>query len=87
MSTNAHAGDLSRVKTHDPSSDWPARIEIAAYWFKGHGKRPLRRSIQIDADQFFGHGAFGAPMSGEQLIGIVEKLRKQGVGNAKSKRK
>ena len=86
MSTNAHAGDLSRVKTHDPSDEWPNKIEIVAYWFNGHGRRPRRRSVQINADQFFGTGEFGAPMSGEQLIGIVEKLRKQGVGNAKRRK-
>jgi hypothetical protein len=90
MSTNAHAGDLSRVKTHDPSSDWPTRIEIVAIWAR-NGGRGRRRSVQINADQFFGTGEFGAPMSGEQLIGMVEKLRKQGAwygvkGRAKGKR-
>ncbi len=76
MSTNV--GDLARVVTHDPNDDWPSQIEIVAYWTKGHGRRGRRRSIQIDANQFFGRGQFGAPMSGEQLIGMVEKLRKQG---------
>ncbi len=82
MSTNA--GDLARAVTHDPSDEWPTYLEIVAYW--GEGRR-RRRSVEINADQFFGRGQFGAPMSGEQLIGMVEKLRKQGVGNAKSKRK
>ncbi len=83
---NTNAGDLSRVKTHDPSEEWPSMIEIVAYWSQGHGRRGRRRSIQIDADQFFGHGAFGAPMSGEQLIGMIERLRKQGVSDAKRRK-
>ena len=76
MSTNV--GDLARVTTHDPNDDWPTHLEIVAYWSKGNGRRGRRRSITIDANQFFGRGSFGAPMSGEQLIGMVEKLRRQG---------
>jgi hypothetical protein len=73
------AGDLTRVKSHEPSEEWPTLIEIACFWGpKEQPRRGRRRSIEIDADQFFGHGRFGAPMSGEQLIGMVERLRKQG---------
>lgn len=68
------AGDLARAKVHDPNDNWPTMIEIVAYWGDGRTKR---RSVEIGADQFFGRGQFGAPMSGEQLIGMVDKLRRQ----------
>lgn len=67
-------GDLARAKSHDPNDDWPTIIEVVAYW--GKDRRGIRRSIEIPADQFFGRGQFGAPMSGEQLIGIVDRLRR-----------
>jgi hypothetical protein len=72
------AGDLNRLISHDPSEEWPASIEIVCYWNTPKKPKGRRRSIELDADQFFGRGRFGAPMSGEQLIGMVERLRKQG---------
>jgi hypothetical protein len=73
------AGDLTRLKSHDPDEEWPTLIEIVCYWGpKDAPRKGRRRAIEIDADQFFGHGRFGAPMSGDQLIGTVERLRKQG---------
>ena len=76
MTTNQ--GDLARVISHEPSESWPSVIEIVAYWTKGEGRRGRRRSFMIEADQFFGRGRYGAPISGEQLIGMIDKLRKQG---------
>lgn len=70
-------GDLAKVKSHDPNDDWPALIEVVAYWGDA-GRKGKRRSLTINADQFFGRGQFGAPMTGEQLIGMIDKLRKQG---------
>lgn len=67
-------GDLARAKTHESDDTWPTMIEIVAYWGEGRRKR---KSIQIPADQFFGRGQYGAPISGDQLIGMVERLRKQ----------
>lgn len=68
------SGDLARAKTHEPDTTWPTMIEIVAYWGEGRKKR---KSIEIDADQFFGRGEFGAPLSGEALIRMVENLRRQ----------
>lgn len=51
-------------------------IEIVAYW--GKGRKGRRRSVDIPADQFFGRGAYGAPINGDQLIGMVDRLRRQG---------
>lgn len=71
-----NSGDLARAITHDPDESWPTIIEIVAYWSKDGNRRGRRRSVEIDADQFFGHGAFGAPMSGDQIIGMIDKLRR-----------
>ena len=72
-------GDLARAVVHEPSEEWPTAIEIVAYWGGRFGpRRGRRRSVVIEADQFFGHGRYGAPMSGDQLIGVVNKLRKEG---------
>jgi hypothetical protein len=50
-------------------------IEIVAYW--GEGRRGKRRSIEIPADQFFGRGQYGAPIGGDHLIAMVERLRRK----------
>jgi hypothetical protein len=77
MTTQQPQGDLARCVNHNPDDSWPTMIEIVAYWGKD-GRKGRRRSVEIPADQFFGRGAFGAPMSGEQLVGMVDKLRRQG---------
>lgn len=68
------AGDLARAITHEADESWPTMIEVVAYW--GEGRKGKRRSIEIAADQFFGRGQYGAPISGDQLIGMVERLRR-----------
>lgn len=74
MAATRPSGDLARAKCHEADDSWPTMIEVVAYW--GDGRRGKRRSIEIPADQFFGRGGYGAPMSGEQLIGMVDKLRR-----------
>ena len=69
-------GDLARCKVSEPSEEWPEMIEVVAYWGHNKGRRGKRRAIQISADEFFGRGGFGAPISGDQLIGMVERLRR-----------
>ncbi len=71
-------GDLSRTLNHDSDDSWPTILEITAYWSKDGSRKGRRRSVEIDADQFFGTGRFGAPMSGDQIIGMVDNLRKDG---------
>jgi hypothetical protein len=68
-------GALATCVTHESDESYPEMIEIVAYWRKD---RRGRRSIEIPADQFFGRGGHGAPISGDQLIAIVERLRRQG---------
>lgn len=73
-SGNLPAGDLARAVTHELNDDWPTSIEIVAYF--GENRR-RRKAILISADEFFGRGGYGAPMTGDQLIGIIDRLRRQ----------
>jgi len=77
MNRPQNAGDLARVTSHEASDEWPHLIEIVAYWGKD-GRKGRRRSVEIPADRFFGTGSFGAPMAGNELIGMIENLRRQG---------
>ena len=69
-------GDLAKTKTHESDESWPSLIEIVAYFGK-EGRKGKRVSVEIDADQFFGRKGYGAPMSGDQLIRMVDGLRRQ----------
>lgn len=76
---NMPVGDLARTVNHEANSDWPTMIEVVAYWSKGNGRRGRRRSIKISAEQFFGTGGgYNAPLTGDQIVGMIEKLRRQG---------
>lgn len=77
MTIHLPQGDLARCVAHEPDDTWPTMIEVVAYWGK-EGRKGKRRSIQIPADQFFGRGEYGAPVTGDQLIGMVDRLRRQG---------
>ena len=74
MSANLPSGDLARV--HEANDEWPTLIEIVAY-FGTDGRKGKRRSIEITADEFFGRKGFGAPLTGEQLIAKIDRLRRQ----------
>ena len=71
---NLPSGDLARCETIEPDQSWPSMVEVVVYWGEGRKKR---RSIEISADQFFGRGVHGAPISGDQIIFMVNQLRKQ----------
>lgn len=77
MTVHPPQGDLARCITHEPDDSYPATIEIVAYWGE-NGRKGKRRSIEIPADQFFGRGPYGAPMGGDQLVGLIDRLRRQG---------
>lgn len=72
------SGELARVKTVEADESWPTIVEVTAYWSKDGSRRGRRRSVEIPADQFFGSGAYGAPLSGDQLIAMVQQLRRLG---------
>lgn len=66
-------GELTRATTHEANEDWPHTLEIVAYFGEGRRKR---RAVAIPADQFFGRGSYGAPMSGDQIVNMINKLRR-----------
>lgn len=68
-------GQLAQCVTHEPEDDFPTMIEVVA-WYGPSGRRGKRRSIMISKDQFFGRGKYGAPISGDQLIGMIHQLRR-----------
>ena len=65
-----NTGDLARVKSIDLDDSWPKKIEIAAYFADGK-----RKSIEISSEKFYGRGEYGAPMSGDELIFLINKIR------------
>ena len=69
-------GDLSRAICHEPDDSWPTVLEIVCYWSKDGTRKGRRRSIEISADQFFGRHGYGAPMTGEQLFQMIDRLRR-----------
>jgi hypothetical protein len=75
MPPNLPSGDLARVESQEANDEWPTLIEVVAY-FGPEGRKGKRRSIEIPADQFFGRKGYGAPLSGTQLIAMIEKLRR-----------
>ena len=75
MPPNLPSGDLARTINHEANDEWPTLIEVVAY-FGPEGRKGKRRSIEIPADQFFGRKGYGAPLSGNQLIAMIDKLRR-----------
>ena len=71
---NAHAGDLRRSIVQDINDDWPDHLEIVAYWGKSRS-HSRRKAIEISADKFFGRGGYGAPMTGDEVFRLINKLR------------
>jgi hypothetical protein len=69
--------DLARSTQHDQDRSWPHEVKISVRWIDTEG-RILVRSESISANQFFGEGGFGAPIEGAALIGIIERLRREG---------
>ena len=69
-------GDLSRTLLHEADETWPTRIEIVAYFGPANDRRKCRSlRVEIPAARFFGHG-YGAPISGDELIEIINRLRR-----------
>ncbi len=73
---NYPVGDLARVKSLEANDEWPTLIEIVAYFGK-EGRKGKRRSVEIPADLFFGRAGHSAPMGGDQIINMINNLRRQ----------
>lgn len=68
--------DLSRSVQHEPDQTWPTSVKVQLLWVVG-GRNHVR-TMDIDANQFFGNGGVGAPMDGSALIGMIENMRREG---------
>ena len=74
-------GDLAKTITHEPKHDWPTVIEIVARWKVKGGGRGKTKRVVITGEEFFGIST-GAPMTGDQLIATIDRLRKSPNGRA-----
>lgn len=77
MPIDAPVSDTARGIQHDSDQTWPHTVKIAIHWQDKHGRVSIRSEV-ISAEQFFGHGSYGAPMSGDWLISFIERMRKAG---------
>ncbi len=76
MAIDQAVSDTSRGIQHDPDQSWPSSVTIQLVWKVGEEYR--YRTIDISADQFFGRGAYGAPIEGIALTSMIENLRRLG---------
>jgi hypothetical protein len=81
MPSEIPAGDLANATTHEPDLSFPAEVQLRLVW-KVNG-RAFVRTMRITADEFFGRGASGAPISGDAIVQHIERMRKKGPPNAK----
>lgn len=76
MAISETPSDLSRAQSSDPDQEWPKLVEIRMVWLVD-GRR-VSRTIEIQGDEFFGTGRYGAPMTGDSIIARIERLRRDG---------
>jgi hypothetical protein len=69
--------DLARAKQHDAERLWPMEVKISFRWRDKYDRIYIKSEI-ISADAFFGTGSYGAPMDGAALIGLIERMRREG---------
>jgi hypothetical protein len=77
MAISNPVSDTSRSIQHNPDETWPSEVQLRVVWYNNIGQ-PAIRTEQISANQFFGHGQYGAPLPGEYLIQAIERMRKMG---------
>lgn len=65
--------DTDKSPQHDRDRSWPRQVVVQMEWPNGAVVRRV-----ISADEFFGRGAFGAPLSGDSLIAEIERMRLAG---------
>lgn len=66
---------LTRAGVHERERDWPDEMRVVAQWTQPNGKRKSTQFF-ITKAEYFGIGAHGAPLSGDQLLHRVETLRR-----------
>ncbi len=69
--------DLSRSVQHEQNRVWPHAVKIAVHWMDSEGKILVRTEV-ISAAQFFGEEGFGAPLTGDFIISLIDRMRRTG---------
>jgi hypothetical protein len=69
--------DTSRATMHEADRTWPHSVKIAVHWRDEFGRTTVRTEV-ISSEQFFGLGKFGAPLSGDHVISLIERMRRAG---------
>src|SRR6267142_1522405 len=69
MAISAPVSDTSRATQHEPDQSWPRALGIRAEWPNG-----MVSYIPISGAQFFGLEQFGAPLSGDAIIGMIKNM-------------
>jgi hypothetical protein len=77
MPIDSPISDLSRSRQHEADRSWPHEVKLAIHWVDAAGRVSIRSEV-ISADQFFGAGSYGAPLDGAAIIGMIERLRREG---------
>ncbi len=67
-----HQGDLDRIPSVEPDTQFPDRVEIRLVWGTKY------RAHHIGADEFFGNSGYGAPLSGDVVIRHIDRMRRLG---------
>src|SRR5262245_38475606 len=68
--------DTDRAIQHNPDQSYPDSVRVEMVWTVDG--QPVKSAIWIGRDEFFGLGAYGAPIEGAALIGRIENLRRAG---------
>lgn len=68
--------DTSRAIQHDPDTSYPTSVTLLMTWNVNGLIRS--REVAFSADQFFGHGQYGAPLPGDAVISAIERMRRAG---------
>lgn len=69
MAIEMPTADTARSIQHEPDQSWPQSLGIHARWPNG-----MVSYIMISADQFFGLGQYGAPLSGDAIVGSIKNM-------------
>jgi hypothetical protein len=76
--------DTSRTQSIEPDQSWPEVVEVRLQWRLPSG-RVMATIKQITADEFFGRGKIGAPLNGDAIVSMIERLRREGPPREKAK--
>ena len=77
MAIETPKSDLSRTKNQESDQIWPHQVKISIYWRDDRGRVTVGSEI-ISAAQFFGNDGFGAPLTGDFVISLIERMRRAG---------